>query len=450
MFVRHTRRLTLPLALLLAGTGTAAAAQDVARMDEVIEAEVASDGFMGSALVAKDGSILLDEGYGSANLSWDIPNASDTKFRIGSVTKQFTGVSILLLMEQGKLSLDDPIKKHYPDAPAAWDGITLRHLLHHTSGIPSFTGLDEFTTFKFLPMTLDEEIGKFRDLPLEFAPGEKFNYSNSGYVLLGAVIERASGQSYGEFVKANIFDPLGMENTGMDSNSAIIPRKATGYAPGKDGIVRAEYVNMDIPHGAGALYSTTGDLLKWQRGLFGGKLLKPDSLTEYLTPALSKYALGVVVDEDDGGRLYSHSGGIEGFNSWLAYDPDRKITVAVLANLNGPAANKIGKQLLTLARGEEITLAAEREEIALEASQLAEYEGTFALAPTFKITFFVDGDQLKTQATNQPVFPVFAEAKDKFFLKVVDAQLHFNRDDNGTIKSVTLLQGGQVMTGIKE
>ena len=219
------------IALLLAAAGLA---QDVARMDQVVQSYVSDKKFMGSVLVARGGEVLLSKGYGSANLEWNIPNSPATKFRLGSVTKQFTAASILLLEERGKLKTDDPVKKFMPDAPAAWDKVTIFHLLTHTSGIPSFTGFPDYASQEPFATTPEKLVARFRDKPLDFQPGEKWSYSNSGYVLLGYLIEKVSGESYEKFVQENIFGPLGMKDSGYDSNSAIIPRRAAGYATGKD------------------------------------------------------------------------------------------------------------------------------------------------------------------------------------------------------------------------
>jgi len=177
--------------------------------------------------VARGGEVLLSRGYGSANLEWNIPNSPATKFRLGSVTKQFTAASILLLEEHGKLKTDDPVKKFMPDAPAAWDKITIFHLLTHTSGIPSFTGFPDYASQEPFAATPEKLVARFRDKPLDFQPGEKWSYSNSGYVLLGYVLEKVSGESYEKFVQENIFGPLGMRNTGVASRVTIIPKLAS-------------------------------------------------------------------------------------------------------------------------------------------------------------------------------------------------------------------------------
>ena len=434
-----------------------ALAQDAERMDEVVSAEADQGRYMGAALVAIGDEIVFDKAYGSADLEWGIANTPQAKFRIGSVTKQFTAAAILLLQEQGKLSLDAPVRAYWPAAPQAWDAITVRHLLQHTSGIPNVTSFDDFAKIKFLPTTRDDMIARFSGEELEFAPGEKWAYSNSGYMLLSAVVEEVSGQSYADFVSRSIFEPLGMDDTAIDVNADIVPRRAAGYQPSADGPVNAEYVNMAIPTGAGALYSTTHDLLKWQRGLYGGALLQPESLAAMIAPGVdaqprSTYALGVMTSENDRGRMIWHGGGIEGFNAMLMYDPDREISVVVLANINGSQANDLGLQLMTLARGGEVTLKAEPEFVDIDPATIGDYEGSYALSPEFKIRVFAEGSRLKAQATNQPAFELFAEKgeDDLFFVKIVDARIRFHRGADGAVESLTLIQNGQEIPGAKE
>lgn len=421
------------------------AAQDVARMDQVVRASSEADAFSGAVLVARDGRILLDQGYGLANREWNIPNDGDAKFRLGSLSKQFTAVAIMLLNQQGKLDLDAPIKTWLPDAPAAWDAITPRHLLSHTAGIPNFTTFPDYESQKTRPATLAELIARFSDRPLAFAPGAQFAYSNSGYILLSAIIEAASGQTYADFVTANLFAPLGMTDSGYDRHDAILPRRVSGYTPGASGVVNADYVDMSIPTGAGALYSTTHDLLKWEHGLFGGRVLNPQSLTALTTPVRNGYAMGLMVSETDGKKLVWHNGAIEGFNTYMAYDPGDRTAVIVLGNLNGEAPDKLVAALVTLARGGTVTLARERRAVTLSPQALQAYEGVYNLAPTFALTVSVVDGKLMAQATGQPAFALTAEAEDAFYLTAVDAQITFTRDAAGAVDGLVLHQGGRDM-----
>jgi len=342
------RRIAIFLSLIC----VCVAQDNVSRMDQVIQSYVTNKQFMGSVLVAHDGKVVLSKGYGFANLEWNVPNSPSTKFRLGSLTKQFTAACILLLEERGKLKIDDPVKKYMPDAPGAWDKVTIFHLLTHTSGIPSFTGFPDYSSTEPFPTTPEKLVARFRDKPLEFQPGEKWNYSNSGYVLLGYLIEKISQQTYSQFVQENIFDPLGMKDSGYDSNSAIIQHRASGYTPSRSGVRNAGYIDMSIPLSAGGLYSTTEDLLLWERGLMGGKLLSPASLKKMTTPFKEDYAFGLGVRTEHGHIVIDHNGGIEGFNTVLQYFPEDKLTVVVLANLNGQAPEAIAGKLVALEHGE--------------------------------------------------------------------------------------------------
>ena len=421
---------------------------DVTRMEQIIQAYVPSR-FMGSVLVAQDGKVLLDKGYGFANLEWDVPNTPTTKFRLGSITKQFTAASILLLEERGKLKVEDPVKKYMPNAPAAWDKITIFHLLTHTSGIPSFTGFSDYESHETQAMTPGKLVEWFRDKPLEFEPGTKWNYSNSGYVLLGYLIEKISGQSYSDFVQQNIFTPLGMKDSGYDSNSAIIAHRAAGYTPGKSGPVNAGFVHMSIPFSAGALYSTTEDLLRWEQGLFGGKVLKAESLSKMTTPFKQDYAFGLGVSTNNGHKMIAHDGGIQGFNTFLAYYPDDKLVVAVLANLNGPVG-QIEGNLAKVAYGEKVVLPTERKEITVSPEILKQYVGTYELTPRFSLTITLEDGQLISQGTNQEKVPMFAESETMFFLKLVDAQIEFVKNEKGEVTNLVLHQNGRDVKGVKK
>jgi CubicO group peptidase (beta-lactamase class C family) len=350
---------------------------DTSRMDQIVQSYVDAKQFMGSVLVARGDAILFNKSYGMANLEWNVPNTPTTKFRIGSITKQFTAAAILLLEERGKLTVEDSVKKYIPDAPEAWDKITLHNVLTHTGGIPNFTDFPDYPQKSLSPMTAEQIVAWFKDKPLDFDPGAKFSYSDSDYVLLGYLIEKLSGQTYEKFLQENILTPLGMKDSGYDSNTAIIEHRASGYSRTRAGPVNAGYVNMTVPHGAGGLYSTTLDLLKWEQGLFGRKLLKPESLAKMTTPFKENYAFGLIIQTTEGRKNISHNGGIQGFNASLGYYPDSKITVAVLSNLNGNAPDEMLPKLATVAHGQAVQLSSERNEIKLSRETLATYVGTY-------------------------------------------------------------------------
>ena len=428
--------LALPLAPCLA--------QDPARIDQIVRSYVDAHTFMGTVLVARGSQVLFSRGYGSANLEWDVPNTPNTKFRLGSITKQFTAASILLLEERGKLSVNDPVKKYLPDAPAAWDKITIFNLLTHTSGIPNFTSFPDYAKLEPFSTTAEQLVGRFRDRPLDFEPGTSWNYSNSGYVLLGYLIERISGVSYETFVRDNIFTPLGMKDSGYDSNTAIILHRAAGYVYAGNHFENSSFVHMTVPHGAGALYSTTEDLLKWVQGLFGGKLLQPASLDKMTTPFKSNYAFGLTVDSTRGHKVIEHGGGINGFNTDLAYYPEDKLTVVALSNVNGSAPNEIAAKLAALSHGKIVTLPSERKEVPLDSAVLARNVGAYRASTGVTMLVTQEGRQLFFKLANQPPNPIFPESPMVFFSKTVDAEVEFSNNDSRRRPTlVTLHQNGR-------
>src|SRR5579864_7326236 len=451
MIPRLASTLLLAGACLAQNTSSRNPSQNIdSRMDQIVQSYVANKQFMGSVLVARGDQVLFSKGYGSANLEWQIPDTPATKFRLGSITKQFTAASILLLEERGKLKVEDPVKKYLPDAPAAWDKMTIFHVLTHTAGIPNFTNFPDYRSTEAIPATPEKLVARFRDKPLEFEPGEKWNYSNSGYVLLGYLIEKISGQSYEKFVQDNIFTPLGMKDSGYDSNSAVIARRAAGYEPGPNGPVNAGFVHMSIPFAAGALYSTTEDMLRWEQGLFGGKLLSAASLQKMTTPFKSDYAFGLQVHTVNGHKVIDHNGGIEGFNTMLAYYPEDKLTVVALANLAPSAPGPIVSQLAILAQGGTVTLQTERKEITVDPTVLARYVGVYQMAPGGNMLITLDGSQLNSQLTGQGVVPLFPESETMFFPKVVNAQIEFPvTGPQQKASQLTLHQNGRDMVGTR-
>jgi CubicO group peptidase (beta-lactamase class C family) len=305
---------------------------------------------MGVALVARGSKILINKGYGAANLEWDIPNTPETKFRIASLTKQFTAASILLLEERGKLDTKDPVRKLLPDAPASWDKVTIFHLLTHTSGIPTFDDFPDYENIRTLAVTPAQLVARFRDKPLDFEPGARYKYSNSGYALLSYLIEKVTGDRYEKFVRENLLNPLNMRDSGYDFTLAVLPRRASGYLRGRNGIESAGLIDMSNLQGAGGLYSTAPDLLKWSLALFGGHILKAASLEKMTTPFLNNYAMGLRVEVNDGHKVIRHDGVVVGFKTEFAYYPEDELTVIVLSNLVNANPTQIGRQLAAAAR----------------------------------------------------------------------------------------------------
>lgn len=431
------------LLLLFLILNTLVAAQDIKlKVDECIDAYTKTGGFSGSVFIARGGKILLSKGYEMANYEYDLPNTPQTKFLLGSVTKQFTAMAIMQLQEKGLLDVNDPINKYIPDY-ANGEKITVHHLLTHTSGIPSFTDFPEYEQTMMIPSPVEKTIERFKDKPLEFAPGEKFKYSNSGYILLGYIIEKVSGKSYEEFLKENIFQPLGMINTGYAHNSEIIKHRASGYAPSDSGIVNAAYIDMSIPFSAGALYSTNEDLYLWHRALYTEELVKKSTLDKIFTPFKENYGYGWVIDTLFNRKRITHGGGINGFSNNITRYVDDDVCVIVLSNFELAQVGKICRDLAAIVFGEKYELPKERIAIKVNPEILDSYVGEYELEPGFVITITKEDNRLFTQATGQPKVEIFPESEIKFFLKVVDAQLTFLKDSEGKVTQIILYQGGK-------
>ena len=246
-------------------------AELASKLESAFDAFAQAQQFNGMILVAREGDVVLSKGYGLADRAASTPNDAQTRYRIGSVTKPMTAMMVLMLQERGLLDLDDPICEYVDRCPDAWSNITVEQLLSHTAGVANFTQFPDFEATKNQPTTLTETIDRFRDAPLDFPPGERWNYSDSGYILLGQIIETVTGHPYEEVAQELVFAPLGMSNTGYDHNRDDL---AVGYVNASG--AEADFVDMSIPHAAGALYSTAEDLLKWDRALAEGSLLAPE------------------------------------------------------------------------------------------------------------------------------------------------------------------------------
>ena len=334
-------KLTIFTAILLLGCHAAALAQDhAAKIQEVLTLAQKYKQFNGAALVAENGKVVYKGAFGLANMEWNLPNTPDTKFRLGSITKQFTATLTMQLVEQGKIKLDAKISDYLPDyRKDIGEKVTIHQLLTHTSGIPSYTGQPGFVeNVSRNPYKVDDFVKKYASGDLEFEPGSKYSYNNSGYFLLGAIIEHVTGKPYEQVLKENIFDPLGMKNTGYDHHDTIIPKRATGYSKTPDGYTNAGYLDMSIPYAAGSMYSTVEDLYLWDQALYTDKLVSAQSKALMYKPFLQDYAYGWVVQnasfKQDGKDVpvIRHGGGINGFTTTIVRFPQEKNLIVMLDN----------------------------------------------------------------------------------------------------------------------
>jgi CubicO group peptidase (beta-lactamase class C family) len=296
--------------------------------------------FNGAALVAENGKVIFKKGFGFADFEWKIPNTPDTKFRLGSVTKQFTAALLLQLVEEGKLSLETPLGDALPyyreDTGAI---ITIHHLLSHTSGIPSYTSRpDYFKEIRRGTYEVRDFVLEYCSGDLEFDPGAKYRYSNSGYFLLGAIIEQVTGKSYEQALKERIFEPLGMRASGYDRAAPILEKRARGYVHGLLGVRNAQHLDMSVPYAAGALFSTVEDLYLWDQALYEDKVLPPEARERMFTPNLGHYGYGWGIRRRPIGpgkmeRLtVGHGGGINGFSALIMRVPEDRHLVVLLSN----------------------------------------------------------------------------------------------------------------------
>jgi CubicO group peptidase (beta-lactamase class C family) len=386
---------SIPLALaalfMLPAAGRTAVSQPPisaveTRLDAVAAAYLAQNHFMGAVLVLDGDKVLLDRGYGAANLDWSIANAPAVKFRIGSVTKQFTAALVLLLAQDGKLALSDPVSKLVPDAPAAWSNVTVSQLLHHTSGIPEFTDDPRFPVWSASPRTPRDIVDLVAAKPLDFPSGSRFAYSNTNYEVLGEIIEKVSGVSYGALLESRLLDPLGMRDTGLDADDLILSHRALGYAENAGGWSYAHSESMTVPWAAGAMYSTTGDLARWTKALHGGKVVSPASLAEMTRAGLGDYGMGLEIGKHDGEAMIWHNGGIEGFHSYVSWLPARRLVIVILSNDQSAPDEIMGSQLIDVTEGRPVILPAERHTVAISPAELARFVGAFSFpdqpAPT--------------------------------------------------------------------
>jgi CubicO group peptidase (beta-lactamase class C family) len=415
------------------------------KVDDYIKAEMERRKIPGLSLaVVRDGEVIKAQGYGLSNVELNVAATPETIYQSGSVGKQFTATLTMILVEEGKLSLDDRIAKHIPDAPASWQDITVRHLLTHTSGLSN-------RIYEKINMrqdyTEDELLQQIAALPLDFPPGERWNYSNSGYVTLGVLLHKVTGRFYGDLLREKVFGPLGMTTARVIDEADIIPNRAAGYRLVEGELKNQEWVSPKLNTSAdGALYLTVLDMAKWAAALSSGKLLKRDSLDLMWLPARLndgksvQYGFGWMIGEMRGHRVIRHGGGWQGFSTHIARFVDEKLTVIVLTNLAGAPANEISNGVAGLYHPE--LAAVEHTAIQLDPKALDPYIGEYEITPGLVLTLSREGDQLWMQATGQRRAELFAESETSFFLKEADIQLTFVKDASGKVTHLILRQGG--------
>lgn len=400
-----------------------------------------------TAIVTLDGKTVFRQAYGMASIATQQSMTPETTFRLGSVSKQFTAVAILMLAEEGRLSVSDEILQFLPDYPVQGRQITIEHLLTHSSGIVSFTGKKDFDANITRELTVADMIDSFKDDPLEFAPGTAFNYNNSGYYLLGALIEKLSGMPYAKFVEQRIFVPLGMTSTYYEGHQLSPQCLADGHSHSSGGFVPCEAMSMSQAYAAGALVSNVDDMARWENAIANGKLISLANWTKAFTPyrladgSSCSYGYGWEVCTLQQQPMLAHSGGINGFMTCALRLPEDKLFVAVLSNADFGVVDPeyIAQKIGAIAIGKPLV---DFEEVKLDAGALDAFVGVYRINASEQRTFWRDADQFLMQRTGGDVTLVHAHSANGFFIKNTRSHMEFVRDAAGTMAKVVFHQHG--------
>ncbi len=418
------------------------------QIDAAIQGHFKPDQPGATVIVTRDGKTILRKGYGMANLEQKLPLQPDTVMRLGSITKQFTAVAILMLAEQGKLSLDDDINRHLPAYPVNGGKVTIAQLLNHTSGIASYTSNLTFWLNMGRDYSVAEMIDRFKGAERDFAPGQDWRYSNSGYILLGAIIEKASGKPYADFLAEHVFKPLGMNDTAYEGRERSKAARAQGYSVGLlTAFTPARYLSMTQPYAAGSLASTVDDLARWDAAISAGRLLKPASWQQAFTGAIlpngnpTHYGLGWQIGTLQGEPAIAHGGGINGFSTYAVRLPASKVYVAVLTNADDgvASAEMVASKAAALAMGKPFP---EFKPIALASKALDAYVGTYKIDDKNERVIRRNGATLTMQRSGRPVVEIRPYKADGFFLPNTLVTLDFTRDASGKVVDLNVFQGG--------
>ncbi|MFS1524007.1 serine hydrolase domain-containing protein [Microbulbifer sp. 2304DJ12-6] len=417
-----------------------AQAASVKDFDQILTKYIKQEGPGAAVIVTKEDKILYESARGMANIELQVPLNKDSIFRLGSITKQFTAAAIMMLAEQGKLSLDDDIHKYAPDFPTEGNKVTVKHLLNHTSGIANYTeDRDLFEHELKNSTTLDKMLVRFSKHPMKFKTGEANRYSNTGYVLLGKVIEQASGKNYQDFIEQDIFAKLGMKHSQYGGRQ-IIANRASGYSMSEHGVVNSGYVDMMWPHAAGSLLSTVGDLNIWYKALRSGKLVSKESYQKMIAPtqlndgSFAQYGFGLGLFKLNKYDAIGHGGGIHGFATNAFYLPQEDLYISVLFNTDAGNPHFIAN--LLAAKALDIPLP-KFEAVTLNEQQLAPMMGEYTLANGDVRKIFVENGKVYSQRGDDHKRLVYSMSGNSFFY---DGSLsYFSIDKNAEGKQVMKL-----------
>ena len=411
--------------------------------DKYMNAQASVNEFSGTVLVAQKGKIIYEKAFGMADKEWTIPNTIQTEFEIGSITKQFTAACILQLAEQEKLSLTDKLSEYFPDFPKG-DSVTVHTLLTHTSGIKGYTELPEFWKISTLPIEKDSMVALIKRQPYNFSPGTSWSYSNSGYFLLGCIIEKVSGKSYSDYVLNNVIHKADLKNTFVNRWDTVLPYRAKGYDKSPDGWRNTSYISMEGPYSAGAMISTIEDLYQWNKALSSNKILTLAMFDKMITPYKEHYGYGLFIDSFQHHARIGHDGGINGFTSYLGYFPDDDIVVAGLSNHGGTFTQPIVNALAAILFDIPVRAPAKHREITVDSTLLNHYVGRYQQPGASKEdAFIIKNGKLYWHTSWEGEFLMKPYSNTKFFLEDIPYwEFEFDINEKGEVVKAYLIEAG--------
>jgi len=400
-----------------------------------------------AVLVAQKGVVIYKKAFGSAQLELNVPMQPDMVFKIASITKQFTAVAILQLVEQGKIGLQDSLQKYIPDFPSKGHTITIEHLLTHTSGIRDYMQIDyRGTNMERWDYTPKQLIDSFKHYALAFEPGTKYSYSNSGYYLLGYIIEKVSGKPYQLYIQDNLLKPLGLNHSFFDTDGKIIPNRVNGYRQAGAAYVNADFWSPSLAYAAGGLLANTEDLFHWFRGLLTYKILKKELLEKAFTPFTLKdgspltYGYGWYILQTGNIKFIEHSGKMNGFTSNAVYFPEQDVYIAILFNCEDAAKDALSREVSEIVLGQALQTGTKQSDKTLDT-----YVGTYNLttSPNRSIEVFKENNRLMAKVSGQQTFEVLFQSGTKFQLKNIKDLAGEFIVENGVVTKMLMSQNGQ-------